>query len=114
MRIRTDKKTGGVVEVVEKVRLGDLNIYSPLRRFDWRLSISTEKPGESRLPFSPVDVELNVCLGCAVGLASRDGTDRRPGHICARERSTVVFSSSGPGGFNPSDHSGLFLGFFAL
>ncbi|CDZ96449.1 mRNA capping enzyme, beta subunit, structural domain [Phaffia rhodozyma] len=44
VRIRTDKKTGGVVEVVEKVRLGDLNVYSPLRKFDWRLSISTEKP----------------------------------------------------------------------
>lgn len=46
VRVRTDKKTGRVVEVVEKVRLGDLNVFCPGRGYDWRLSVSVEIPGE--------------------------------------------------------------------
>jgi polynucleotide 5'-triphosphatase len=48
VRIRKDKKTNAVVQVCEKVRLGDLNISSPMSKFDWRLSVSTETPSASR------------------------------------------------------------------
>lgn len=44
VRIRKDKKTNAVVQVCEKIRLGDLNISSPMSKFDWRLSVSTETP----------------------------------------------------------------------
>lgn len=46
VRVRRDQKTRAVVQVCEKVRLGDLNIFCPMSKFDWRLSISTEKPCE--------------------------------------------------------------------
>lgn len=49
VRVRTNKKTGQVVDVVEKVRLGDLNVYCPGSGFDWRLSCSIETPGEFAL-----------------------------------------------------------------
>lgn len=46
VRIRKDQKTQAVIQVCEKVRLGDLNVFCPMSKFDWRLSISTEKPCE--------------------------------------------------------------------
>lgn len=39
------------MDAVEKVRLGDLNVYCPGRGLDWRLSCSVERPGEFDLPF---------------------------------------------------------------
>jgi len=44
IRVTREEKTGTVVEVTKKVRLGDLNIYSPKRAADWRVSISLEVP----------------------------------------------------------------------
>lgn len=41
----TDEKTGAVRECVTKTRLADLNIYSPKRKVDWRISINVETPG---------------------------------------------------------------------
>lgn len=46
VRIRRNKKTGQIVDIVEKRRLADLNVYCPMRRFDYRLSISEEIPSE--------------------------------------------------------------------
>jgi polynucleotide 5'-triphosphatase len=40
-----DERTGEVVECVKKVRLRDLNIYSPKRAADWRVSVNLEIPG---------------------------------------------------------------------
>ena len=45
IRVTRDEKSGTVVEVVKKVRLGDLNIYSPKRPADWRVSVNLEMPG---------------------------------------------------------------------
>ncbi|KAL7410420.1 CYTH-like domain-containing protein [Mrakia frigida] len=44
VRVRRNKKTGEVVDAVEKVRLGDLNVFCPGRGLDWRLSCSVERP----------------------------------------------------------------------
>jgi len=44
IRVTRDEKTKQVVECVHKVRLGDLNIYSPKWRADWRVSVNLELP----------------------------------------------------------------------
>lgn len=45
VRVTTDEKTRQVVQCVRKVKLGDLNIYSPKRHADWRISVNLEVPG---------------------------------------------------------------------
>jgi len=42
--VTRDDKTGTVLECMRKVRLGDLNIYSPKREADWRVSVNLEVP----------------------------------------------------------------------
>ena len=42
MRITTDQKTGKVLAKIVKVRIADLDIYSPRTAFDWRVSINLE------------------------------------------------------------------------
>ncbi|KDQ62607.1 hypothetical protein JAAARDRAFT_121180 [Jaapia argillacea MUCL 33604] len=44
IRVTRDEKTGAVLECMKKVRLGDLNIFSPKRAADWRVSVSLEIP----------------------------------------------------------------------
>ncbi|EMD40051.1 hypothetical protein CERSUDRAFT_112268 [Gelatoporia subvermispora B] len=44
IRVTRNEKTGAVQECVRKVRLGDLNIYSPKRAADWRISVNLEIP----------------------------------------------------------------------
>ncbi|KAF5389190.1 hypothetical protein D9757_003413 [Collybiopsis confluens] len=44
IRVTRDEKTDAVVEVMKKIRLGDLNIYSPKRCADWRVSVNLEVP----------------------------------------------------------------------
>ena len=46
IRVTRDEKSGEVLEKIRKVRLGDLNIYSPKRAADWRVSVNLEIPGE--------------------------------------------------------------------
>lgn len=44
IRVTRDEKSGAVIEVTKKMRLGDLNIHSPKRAADWRVSVSLEVP----------------------------------------------------------------------
>ncbi|KAJ7366731.1 CYTH-like domain-containing protein [Mycena albidolilacea] len=44
IRVTRDEKTGNVLECMRKIRLGDLNIYSPKRAADWRVSVNLEVP----------------------------------------------------------------------
>ncbi|KIJ62601.1 hypothetical protein HYDPIDRAFT_93898 [Hydnomerulius pinastri MD-312] len=44
IRVTREEKTGTVLEVTKKVRLGDLNIYCPKRAADWRISVNLEVP----------------------------------------------------------------------
>jgi polynucleotide 5'-triphosphatase len=44
IRVTRDEKTNTVVQCVKKIRLGDLNIYSPKRSADWRISVNLEVP----------------------------------------------------------------------
>ncbi len=41
-----DEKSGTVNACMRKVRLGSLDIYSPKRAVDWRISVNMEIPGE--------------------------------------------------------------------
>jgi hypothetical protein len=49
VRVTRDEKTGqikaGGKACIEKSRVADMNIYSPKRGFDFRISISVEQPG---------------------------------------------------------------------
>ena len=47
IRVTRDEKSGDVRACMRKVRLGDLNIYSPKRHVDWRVSVNMEIPGTS-------------------------------------------------------------------
>ncbi|KAJ4482298.1 CYTH-like domain-containing protein [Lentinula aciculospora] len=44
IRVTRDEKTGNVLECMKKIRLGDLNVYSPKRMADWRVSVNLEVP----------------------------------------------------------------------
>lgn len=43
VRITTDQKTGNTLAKIVKVRLADLDVYSPSTVFDYRISINLEK-----------------------------------------------------------------------
>ena len=58
IRVTRDEKTGTVTECVRKIRLGDLNVYSPKRAADWRISVSVEIPGT--FPFSESTAPLPI------------------------------------------------------
>lgn len=42
VRITTDQKSGEVLAKIVKVRLADIDIYSPRTPFDWRVSVNVE------------------------------------------------------------------------
>jgi len=42
IRVTRNEKTGDVLEVMKKVRLGSLDIYCPKRAADWRISVNLE------------------------------------------------------------------------
>ena len=44
IRVTRDEKSGNVIECMKKIRLGDLNISSPKRAADWRVSVNLEVP----------------------------------------------------------------------
>ncbi|KAF6755796.1 CYTH-like domain-containing protein [Ephemerocybe angulata] len=44
VRVTRDEKTSQVVQCVKKIRLGDLNVWSPHHKADWRVSVNLEVP----------------------------------------------------------------------
>ncbi|TCD70742.1 mRNA-capping enzyme subunit beta [Steccherinum ochraceum] len=44
VRVTRDEKSGTVLECMQKVRLGNLDVYSPKRAADWRISVNMEIP----------------------------------------------------------------------
>lgn len=53
VRVTRDQKDKSKPPIaVEKVRVADMNIFSPKRLFDWRVSVSLEMPGAFALPRS--------------------------------------------------------------
>ncbi|KAF7723191.1 mRNA-capping enzyme subunit beta [Apophysomyces ossiformis] len=47
-RVTTDQKTGKIVPngIIQKVRIADLNIHSPMRALDYRISVNAEIPSK--------------------------------------------------------------------
>jgi polynucleotide 5'-triphosphatase len=43
--VTRNEKTGDVLAAVKKIRLGNLDVYSPKRAADWRISVNVEVPG---------------------------------------------------------------------
>ena len=46
-RVTRDQANGQVQRIVEKTRVADMNITSPKRLFDWRISVSLENQGSA-------------------------------------------------------------------
>jgi hypothetical protein len=44
IRVTRNDKTGEVIATVKKVRLGNLDVYSPKQAADWRISVNVEVP----------------------------------------------------------------------
>ena len=44
IRVTRDEKTGTTLECMRKLRLGNLNVYSPKHAADWRVSVNMEIP----------------------------------------------------------------------
>ena len=44
IRVTRDEKTGNTLECMRKLRLGNLNVYSPKYAADWRVSVNLEIP----------------------------------------------------------------------
>ena len=44
IRVTRDEKTGTTLECMRKMRLGNLNVYSPKYAADWRVSVNLEIP----------------------------------------------------------------------
>ena len=65
IRVTRDEKTGTVIECMRKIRLGDLNIYSPKRAADWRVSVNLEVPGAFGKVFGFWVVLIRVCGVCS-------------------------------------------------
>lgn len=51
IRVTRDEKSGEVKECLRKIRLGNLDVYSPKWNADWRVSVNIEVPGNVH-PFS--------------------------------------------------------------
>jgi polynucleotide 5'-triphosphatase len=44
IRVTRDKSTGQIIESLAKRRVADLEITSPKRKVDWRISVNIEQP----------------------------------------------------------------------
>ena len=53
VRVTRDETTGTTLECMRKLRLGNLNIYSPKYAADWRVSVNLEIPSTLNFIFSP-------------------------------------------------------------
>lgn len=64
VRVTRDEKTGEVRECMKKVRLGDMEIFSPKRCVDWRVSVNIEVPGPFTPFFDPVPIAPQRFTDC--------------------------------------------------
>jgi hypothetical protein len=46
IRVTTDQKDGKILDVVEKIRVANLNVFCPKLSLDYRISVNIEKPAE--------------------------------------------------------------------
>lgn len=59
VRVTIDKKTGKEIARIIKVRVADLDVYSPCTAFDWRVSVNIEMniDGDSRASIAPSSMD---------------------------------------------------------
>lgn len=75
VRVTTDQKTGRVLNKIVKARIADCNVYSPMTRFDWRVSVNMEMPWtgdiEGLVAMAGADVSGGVGGGEGVRMKDR-------------------------------------------
>ena len=70
IRVTRDEKAGSALECMRKMRLGNLNIYSPKRAADWRVSVNLEIPSALNLSwcrgieYASDHISATPCRGC--------------------------------------------------
>lgn len=77
IRVTRDEKTGTVLESMRKVRLGNLDIYSPKRQADWRISVNLEIPGTCFNALCPKFLKKNLGHSVSHPLGSSTFTRRK-------------------------------------
>lgn len=63
VRVTRDTKTSQVKECLRKIRLGNLDVYSPKWNADWRISVNMEVPGTCAISLShivPIDISITA------------------------------------------------------
>lgn len=58
LRVTRDQKTDKVVECIKKIRLGNLDVYSPKHNVDWRVSVNVEQ----HCKLDPVVLEASLLM----------------------------------------------------
>lgn len=61
VRVTRDEKTGEVVACMQKVRIASMDILSPNRFADWRISVNAEIPGMSTCACCVYEI-LSLCI----------------------------------------------------
>ena len=84
IRVTRDEKTNEVRECVKKIRLGNLDIYSPKYNADWRVSVNFEVPGTPRFSQSWKQTKLTFTFFSS--------TPSRKRFFHPKERPTVVLA----------------------
>lgn len=98
-RVSTDTKTGQVVAVVEKRKVGNMNVHSPNSPFDWRISVNSEVPCEFQdyrsldIPWGGLATESSRprSLSC-FGTGAPPGPHEKPTNIRRKDRLTYKHS----------------------
>lgn len=77
VRVTTDQRTGRVLNKIVKARIADCNVFSPMTRFDWRVSVNVEMPWagdvEGLVPMPGADVNGPMGAGGGAGGAGGGG-----------------------------------------
>jgi mRNA capping enzyme, beta chain len=77
IRVTRDEKTNAVIECMRKVRLGNLDVYSPRQAADWRISVNLEVPGSSIAISSTMPKPLKSSVQCRIPSEPRHTSGKR-------------------------------------
>lgn len=72
-----NEKTGNVIAAVKKIRLGNLDVYSPKRAVDWRISVNVEVPGAYPSSFGALETRFSSLFSVQHPLGSPTHSRRK-------------------------------------
>lgn len=89
IRVTRDERTGEVRECLRKIRLADLNIFSPKRAADWRVSVNMEVPGKCSCLGLNAKEQMPIChVQCSTRLALQPTRERKTGCLTRTKSSS--------------------------